>query len=170
MENRTFTPASASKYLRTLDEQKAHLLAVERETCTYRLSVGEEGEPPAYDYEAMCAKVDEIDAQALAVRHALHVHNARTVLPKCGLTVDEALIAMAQLSHKKSRLATLRGNRQKERVNDRFYRNDALVEYQYANYSVEQAERDYDAVVEAIGEMQLELDLANQTETFEVAF
>ena len=64
----------------------------------------------------------------------------------------------------------LRGNRQKERVNDRFYRNDALVEYEYANYSVEQAERDYDTVVEAIGEMQLELDFSNQTKTFEVSF
>ena len=73
------------------------------------LAEGEAAEPPAYDYGAVRGKVAQIDGQARAIRHALHQFNMQTVLPERGITIDEALILLAQLSGRKDRLNGLAG-------------------------------------------------------------
>lgn len=166
MTAKTFTSASANKFIRGMEDEKAHLLAMEKETCTYVLAQDEEAHPPVYDYGEMRAKIDEIDRQVRLVRHALHRFNMETKLRDSEMTVDEALIAMAQLSAKRRRLDTLRGILPRQREKDRF--GTRLVEYRYANYEVKQAQRDYAAATEAINELQLKIDLCNQTLTFEV--
>lgn len=164
-----FTSASANKHLKRLEEEKNHILTEERATCTYVLSAGEEEEPPAYDYESVRSKVDALDAEVLKVRHAIHVFNAITVLPKCGLTIDEALISMAQMNVKKNRLASLRDARPKERSRSGLFgRESNVVEYTYANYDIAKADADYQEVCARIVDLQLELDLVNQTQVFEV--
>ena len=45
---------------------------------------------------------------------------------------------------------------------------DGLIEYRYANFDVTAAQADYDAVTEAINDLQLKIDLCNQTVTFEI--
>ena len=164
---RTFTSASANKFLRTLDDEKYHLLEQERETCVYTRAAGEADEPPAYSYDDVRAKVAAIDAQARAIRHALHLFNATTTLPESGITIDEALIKLAQLSALKDTLSQMRDRREKERVVSNFTRSE-MIEYRYANYDIAQASADYSAVLEQIANLQLEIDLANQTRTFEV--
>lgn len=99
-----FTSASANKYLRRLQDEKDRLLRTEQEVSTYVLAEGEAAEPPAYDYGAVREKVAQIDGQARAIRHALHRFNMKTVLPERGITIDEALILLAQLSWRKERL------------------------------------------------------------------
>ena len=99
-----FTSASANKYLRRLQDEKDRLLRTEQEVSTYVLAEGEAAEPPAYDYGAVREKVAQIDGQARAIRHALHRFNMKTVLPERGITIDEALILLAQLSGRKERL------------------------------------------------------------------
>lgn len=96
-----FTSASANKYLRRLQDEKDRLLRTEQEVSTYVLADGEAAEPPAYDYGAVREKVAQIDGQAQAIRHALHRFNMQTVLPERGITIDEALILLAQLSGRK---------------------------------------------------------------------
>jgi len=49
---KTFTSASAAKHLKALQDEKDHILALEKAACTYTLAAGEEAEPPEYDYEA----------------------------------------------------------------------------------------------------------------------
>ena len=102
-----FTSASANKYLRRLQDEKDRLLRTEQEVSTYVLAEGEAAEPPAYDYGAVREKVAQIDGQARAIRHALHRFNMQTVLPERGITIDEALILLAQLSGRKDRLNSL---------------------------------------------------------------
>lgn len=168
-ERMEFTSASANKYLRKLQDEKARLLRTEQEVCTYELSEGEETEPPSYDYEAVRARVDEIDNRTRAVRNALHGFNMRAVLPTSGITIDEALILLAQLSAKKDRLNSLASRQPKERIRERYFGSGSgSIEYRYANYDVAKAEADYHAVADAIAELQLELDLVNQTEIFAV--
>ena len=164
---RTFTSASANKYLRTLDDEKFHLLEQEREACVYTRAAGEADEPPAYRYDDVRAQVAAIDAQARAIRHALHLFNATTTLPESGITIDEALIKLARLSNLKDTLSQMRDRREKERVTSTFTRSE-MIEYRYANYDIAQAAADYSAVLEQIASLQLEIDLANQTRTFEV--
>ena len=102
-----FTSASANKYLRRLQDEKDRLLRTEQEVSTYVLAEGEAAEPPAYDYGAVREKVAQIDGQARAIRHAMHRFNMQTVLPERGITIDEALILLAQLSGRKDRLNSL---------------------------------------------------------------
>ena len=139
MSEMTFTSASASKFIRSLEQEKAHLIARERENATYILSQGEEALPPEYDYEKTFALVDEIDCKVRAVRHALHAFNATTIIPEEGITIDEALVLMAQLNNKLSRLERLRSNEAKKRCPTGVFRGNTIVEYEYANYDVAQA-------------------------------
>jgi len=89
------------------------------------------------------------------------------VLPESGITVDEALILLAQLNNEKRMLASMRSRQKKERAGRGvLYRSEA-VEYVYANYDVARAGEDYLAVSERISALQLEIDLCNQTRTFE---
>ncbi len=164
-----FTSASANKYLRRLQDEKDRLLRNEEEVSTYVLAEGEAAEPPAYDYGAVREKVAQIDGQARAIRHALHRFNMQTVLPERGITIDEALILLAQLSGRKDRLNSLASRQPKERLGDRYFGSGSgPIEYRYANYDVAQAEADYRAVADEIAALQLELDLVNQTEVFSV--
>ena len=43
-----------------------------------------------------------------------------------------------------------------------------ILEYTYTNYDVSVADKDYRETCKAISDMQLELDLINQTKTFDV--
>lgn len=164
-----FTSASANKYLRRLQDEKDRLLRTEQEVSTYVLADGEAAEPPVYDYGAVREKVAQIDRQARAIRHALHRFNMQTVLPERGITIDEALILLAQLSGRKDRLNELASRQSQERLGNRYFGSSSgPIEYRYANYDVAQAEADYRAVADEIAALQLELDLVNQTEVFSV--
>lgn len=163
----TFTSAGAGKYIKQLEDEKENLLRIEHERCTYDLVVGEEELRPAYDFDATQTQVDALDGKIRHVRHALHLFNAHTELP-CGMTIDEALIALAQLSRKKARLDDLRSRQERERLGTRMFAKTDAVEYRYANYDVSAAEEMYRAVSQQVSELQLEIDLCNQTKTFEV--
>ena len=148
---------------------RSGLLLTEQEVSTYVLAEGEAAEPPAYDYGAVREKVAQIDGQARAIRHALHRFNMKTVLPERGITIDEALILLAQLSGRKERLNGLASRQPQERLGNRYFGSSSgPIEYRYANYDVAQAEADYRAVADEIAALQLELDLVNQTEVFSV--
>lgn len=164
-----FTSASANKHLRRLQDEKDRLLRAEQEVCTYVLAEGEAEEPPAYDYQATRARVAQIDNETRAIRHGLHRFNMQTLLPDRGITIDEALVLLAQLSGRKDRLDELASRQPKERLNDRYLGSGGgPIEYRYANYDVAQAEADYRAAADEIASLQLQLDLVNQTELFSV--
>lgn len=137
-----FTSASANKYLRRLQDEKDRLLRAEQEVSTYVLAEGEAAEPPAYDYGAVREKVAQIDGQARAIRHALHRFNMQTVLPERGITIDEALILLAQLSGRKDRLNSLASRQPQERLGNRYFgSSNGPIEYRYANYNVAKRRR-----------------------------
>ena len=54
------------------------------------------------------------------------------------------------------------------RVGQTYMRGRQAVEYMYANYDIEEAKRDYQAISDQINQIQIALDLANQTRTFEI--
>ncbi|MBR2835445.1 MAG: hypothetical protein IKE43_07040 [Coriobacteriales bacterium] len=162
-----YTSASANKQLRQLQDEKDRLLALENQRSTYTRTADEPSEPPLYSYTKTSADIERIDAQTRTLRHALHVFNATYVLPKAGITLDEALILLAQLNNTKARLAIMRNRAPKERLGA-LLRSGEEVEYRFANYDIAQTEADYEDVIQKIAELQLEIDLTNQTQTFEV--
>ena len=165
---KTFTSASAYKQIRTYEEEKQHLLWHEREVCTYDLSSDEEIDVPEYDYAAVRATVAELDDKVRTLRCALHSFNVAANLPESGINIDEALVLMAQLTGERQRLDRLRSTLPKQRIKADYIRGTKVVEYRYANYDVERAEADYQAVSERIRNLQMEIDYVNQTVPFEV--
>ena len=167
---KTFTSASANKFIRRLEDEKYLLLHRESESNTYTVTQNEEPEDTEYDYADTRMQVAVIDGKICKIRHALHAFNLQTTLPESDLTIDEALIVIAQLSAEQRRLDTMRTRRQRRRLSTTGYLEDGTptIEYEYANYDVEQAKRDYEDLTDRIYDLQLKLDLCNQTLTFEV--
>lgn len=159
------TSAAANKLIRSLQEEKDFLIQQEDMSCTYVLADGEKAQPPAYDYEVTQAKIDAIDAKIVKIKHGLNLFNTRTVLKGLDMTIDEALVEMAQLNRKKYRLDALRKH---QPVFRRGTSRNNVIEYEYVNYDLEKAAADYQVVSDRIIEIQMALDLCNQTETFEV--
>ena len=150
-----------------LPEGLDRLLRSELERAIYEAALNESDTLIATRY--IVEKVAQIDGQARAIRHALHRFNMKTVLPERGITIDEALILLAQLSGRKERLNGLASRQPQERLGNRYFgSSNGPIEYRYANYDVAQAEADYRAVADEIAALQLELDLVNQTEVFSV--
>ena len=173
---KTFSPATATKYIRVLEDEKENLLQKESKRSTYMAAFEEEPEVPVYDYVATRRRIAEIDELVRKVRHALHAHNVTSVLSEFGMTVDEALIELAQLSAERRTLDGMRNRQQKERYDsyDLNYgrrcgeQQRDVVEYVYANYDVDQAERDYQEIYRRIVDLQSAIDYSNQTTSFEV--
>ena len=164
----TFTSASANKQIRVYEVEKAHILDNEREVCTYKLSADEEDEAPEYDYVAVRERIAKLDDNVRTLRCALHAFNVATFLPESGISIDEALVLMAQLSGERYRLASMRSVLPKRRLSADYYRGSKVVEYEYANFDIERAESDFQSVSERIRQLQMEIDYVNQTVQFEV--
>lgn len=161
------TSAAANKYLRALDEEKDYFLTLEREASTYVLADNEKAEAPEYDYQQISDKLDELNEKICVVKHAINLFNATTMLEGIGMTIDQALVYLSQLSRKKARLDGMRKRQPKTRINAGYGRNN-LIEYEYINYDLELVRRDFDKVSEEISKVQMALDFCNQTKTFQV--
>lgn len=162
------TSAVANKILKGLADDKEYLLAMENSSAVYVLADGEKSEPPAYDYRETQDKIDRIDKQMRRIKHAINVFNVSTVLEGIGITIDEALVEMAQLTRKKDKLDVMRKRLPKSRINEMHYRGSGAVEYQYVNYDLDKVSRDYQSVCDRINNLQVALDMANQTMFFEI--
>lgn len=160
------TSAAANKLLRTLDDEKNYLLSMEEEAATYILADGESGEAPAYDYEETAKRLKELDSKIRVLKHAINRFNVTAELPELGITIDEALVKMAQLNKDKARLDIMRKRLPKARKKQEFYHSN-IIEYEYVNYDLKRVQEDYQAVCDEISKLQLGLDLCNQTVTFE---
>lgn len=159
-----FTSASARKYLNHLDDEKSLLLHNEYENKLYRVCDGEEPLVPDYNYYETCKKIISINEITLKIKHALNVFNTTTKLHKYDLNLDEALIYLAQLSARKRQIDSMRLAKPKRRS----LSSRDIIEYEYANYDIEEVKRDYDTLTKEIAALQMEIDYINQTETFSV--
>ena len=78
------------------------------------------------------------------------------------------LVYIPQLTARKNKLERMRSRLPRERVQDSYSRNSALVEYEYSNYDIQQAEADYNKVADELARAQNALDQVNATVSFEV--
>lgn len=160
------TSAGANKLLRKLEDDKRFLLAQEASASTYVVTEGAEAVIPAYDYKKTAQGLETIEAQVRKIKHALNIFNSTTTLDGLDITIDEALVKMAQLNQRKSTLDSMRCRLEKERVTN-FGRSN-VVEYTCINYDLAEIQADYQSISQQIMDIQLALDLTNQTKTFEL--
>ena len=164
---KTLTSAAANKLLKSLEDQKNYLLALEAGSSVYVMAEGENVEPPEYDYIATSEKIKKINEQVRKIKHAINVFNTTTYLEALGITIDEALVKMAQLNQRKNELDVMRKRLPKQRQIMPYARAN-LIEYQYVNYDINRVAADYNRICAEISEIQLALDTCNQTKTFEI--
>lgn len=166
------TSAYANKVIKKLNDDKEFWRSKEREGYLYVASLDEEPVIPDYDYSTVAAKIDEIDRQIVRIKHAINLANATNAIEVGNgkkMTIDMILVAMAQLSNRRSFLDTMRKQQPKVRLNSGAYNaKKTAPEYQYINYDLALVQSEYERIDQEIANMQLALDRYNQTVEFEV--
>ena len=169
-----YTSAEAGKLLRKLEDRVRDLLALENKSAFFRVASGEDVESlrPEYDFGKMQSELDTLRAQIRTVKHALNVFNTTHTLPGFdGLTIDQALIYIPQLSSRKDTLRQMASHLPKERLDESRFRygsRSAFIDYEVINYDASDAKAAYAQTAETLSRLQLALDTVNATETMEI--
>ena len=166
----TYTSAQANKLLKKLNDENAALLDKETRSKDFRAAMGEDVESvrPAYDYSDTQKKLAELEQRIRKVKHAINVFNATHVIPDFGMTIDEMLVYIPQLTQRKNKLADMKARLPKQRVEEQYGRQSNIIDYSYANYDLAAVEADYERVSDELSRAQLALDAVNQRDTFEL--
>ena len=164
------TSAMAAKQLRKLNDQRDALLAMERKAKSFTAAIQEDPESvrPAYYYRATQNALYEVEAKIRKLKHSLNRFNTTYTIPDFGMTIDQMLIYIPQLTARKKKLDGMRSRLPKERVSAPLARGNSNIEYSYANYDISETEADYNAVSDELARAQMALDTANATVHFEV--
>ena len=163
------TSAEANKLLRKLYEDHAALIEAERGSRTFVAATTEKLEDarPDYDYHAIQHKLAELEEKTRQLKHAINLFNVSQPIDDSGMTIDQALIYIPQLSERKRKLTAMRAAQKKKR--NESCKGSNLIEYTYANYDIEQAERDYQATSNELARVQNALDRVNSTVQFDIS-
>lgn len=165
----TVTSAEASKILKKLMDEKTILLANERQSSVFNASLGEEIESvrPAYDYEETQRALEAFDRKIRILKHAINCFNSSQTVGDTGMTIDQVLVYIPQLTQMRSRLFDMQNRLPKQRTSVGGIGSNTVIDYRYTNYSVEKAKEDYTRVSDELSKIQTALDLVNTTVTFE---
>lgn len=162
------TSAQANKLLSKLKDDLVYIMTKESQSRVFNAAVGEDVEAvrPEYSYVTTQAAIDTLEKKIRKVKHAINVFNTTTVLPEQGITIDEALILIPQLTKKRNKFNEMKSRLPRTRVNN--FHGSNIIDYEIVNYNISQVEEDYYDVVEELSELQTALDTVNNTETFDI--
>lgn len=163
------TSAYANKLLKKLQEEKEFLLNKESKNSTYIAAINEEPVIPEFDFNLNTKEINIIDEKIVKIKHALNIANITNTITANDqtMTIDMALVELAQLNARKKAFDILRKTQDKCRVNS-VYSNKNMPEYTYANFNPADAQAEFEKVSNMISAIQLELDKYNQTKLFEI--
>lgn len=166
----TLTSSEANKLLKKTMEEKIILVTQEEQACKFNASLNEEIDSvrPDYNYDEVRLQIIKYDYKIRAIKHAINVFNTTTLVGDTGMTIDEVLVYIPQLTEKKNRLFAMQRRLPKQRTNVFGIGNNSVIDYTYANYDVDIAKKDYIAVSDELRDIQTALDLVNSTITFEM--
>ena len=165
------TSAQAAKELRKLNDQHDALLARENKSREFVAAIQEDVEKirPEYDYAGIQDELDRMERRIRALKHAINTFNLSQEVPGFGMTIDQMLVYIPQLTARKKKLDYMRKKLPRERENIGYSRSSNIVEYNYANYDIAAVEADYVKTVDELSAVQNALDQVNSTVLFEVA-
>lgn len=163
-----YNSAQAAKLLSKLQQDFDRLAVFEANAKTFLASVGEDPETvrPEYDYKATKKELDALSAKIRKVKHAINAFNTTTVVPELGITIDELLVYIPQLSAKKAKLRGMADTLPKARENN--FGKSNIIDYRFANYDIMQVKKDLDIVTEELSKAQLALDTINHSVEFDI--
>ena len=163
-----YNSAQAAKLLSKLQQDFDSLAILEANAKTFLASVGEDVESvrPEYDYKATKKELDALSLKIRKVKHAINVFNTTTVVPELGITIDELLVYIPQLSAKKAKLRGMADTLPKARENN--YGKSNIIDYRIVNYDIKQVRKDLDVVTDELAKAQLALDTINHSLEFDI--
>ena len=166
------TSKEANKLLKKLNEDYNQLLLEESEISTFVASVTENVEDcrPKYNYEETQKKIKDYEIKIRKLKHAINIFNTTTNVEGFDMNIDEVLVWLPQLTKQKEKLASLRKNKERTRVKDRYGSYTERIDYIYINYDIEKVKKDYDEVANALNSLQIALDKANGQGRVEIDF
>ena len=159
------TSAEAAKLLKKLLDEKSILLADEYRSSTFNAALGEDVESvrPMYDYAATQQALEHCNRKIRLLKHAINCFNTTQLGGDTGMTIDQVLVYIPQLTEMRSRLYTLQDRLPKQRTSVGGIGSNTVIDYCYANYPVEQAKEDYTRISDELRSLQTALDLVNTT-------
>ncbi|MBQ3654753.1 MAG: hypothetical protein II954_10105 [Synergistaceae bacterium] len=162
-----YTSAEAAKLLRRLNDDKTSLESQEAQSSTFRAAITEDldNARPPYNYSQTQSDIDSLEAKIRTVKHAINSFNLSQEVPGFGMTIDQMLVYIPQLTRKKAKLANMAARLPKTRE---IIRVAGIIEYSYTNYDVEAAKRDYERVSDELARAQTALDVLNNSIKFEI--
>ena len=163
-----YTSAEAAKLLRGLNEELGSVLNAETSSREFVAATSEDVESvrPAYDFAETQKEVERLRKEIRKVKHAINTFNTTTVIPELGMTIDEALVYIPQLSAQKSKLLIMRSRLAKTREYSRA--GSSIIEYRYANYDIKVADEEFKRVSDLLAKAQTALDVVNNSVKFEI--
>lgn len=163
-----YTSAQASKLLSALQQEHDRIAVYEENASSFLASVGEDPESvrPEYSYGETKAQLFELEAKIRKVKHAINLFNTTTVIPGFGMTVDEMLVYLPQLSRRKVKLKQMADCLPKARYGRSS--GSLIIDYKYINYDPAAVKADLDSVTKELADAQIALDTVNHTEVFDI--
>ena len=163
-----YTSAEAGKLLKKLNDEPASILLREENSKDFLAAVGEDLDSvrPEYNFSETQNALDEIETKMRKLKHALNIFNSTTVIPEFGMTIDEMLVYIPQLTMRKDKLARMKDRLPKVREQTRV--NSSILDYRYLNYGVDEAAAEYDKISDTLSKAQNALDAANMNQTLEI--
>ncbi|MBQ1490957.1 MAG: hypothetical protein IIZ39_03265 [Blautia sp.] len=163
------TSAAAAKQVRKLNDERDALIGMQNKSQIFTAAIQEDVESvrPDYDFRTTQDELVEIEDKIRRLKHSLNCFNVSYVIPGFDMTIDQMLVYIPQLSARKRRLNLMRSALPKERVKEPYGRGGNIIEYNYANYDIDMAQEEYDAVSDLLARAQNALDTANATVLFE---
>lgn len=164
-----YTCAEAAKLLRKLNEELRVIRAKEEKSYRFTAAVDEDIESarPPYHYQKEQERQAELEAQIRKVKHAINRFNLETEIPEFGMTVDEMLVYIPQLTERKRKLTMMASFLPKERI-AAGYSGSKFIEYTYTNYDLAVAEADLERVTDELAKAQTALDQINSQGELEI--
>lgn len=163
-----YTSAEAGKLLKKLNDEQSSIILREQNSMEFLAAVGEDIESvrPKYNFKETQDALDEVKGKIRKLKHALNVFNSTTVIPEFGMTIDEMLVYIPQLTARKNELARMKDRLPKVREQTRM--NSAILDYRYLNYDVNEVAAAYEHICDMLAKAQTALDMANMNQTLEV--
>lgn len=163
-----YTSAEAAKILRSLSDELTSVSEMQDKSAEFVAAVGEDIESvrPSYNFAETQTKLNELEKKIRTVKHALNVFNSTTVVPEFGMTIDEMLVYIPQLSLRKRKLGIMKSKLAKMREQSSV--RSGVIDYRYLNYELADAEREFKRVEDLLSKAQTALDLINSTATLEI--
>lgn len=165
------TSAEAAKLLRKLNEEYEAILNMEAQSKEFVASLNENIEliKPEYDFNKTQEELNILEEKIRKLKHAINTFNCQTIVIDFNMSIDQLLVYIPQLSRKKAKLLEMK-NRLAIKREPSISRVGSIIDYNYANYDINEANKEYERVDKLLTSAQTALDVINNTNTFEFEF